>query len=424
MADVDDPGAAPRTLVPASEGAAATPGTHKAAQAGTPAQFQPLFFLLAALTAFAPLTTDIYVPAMPAMQEAFATSAAAVQLTLSTYFIGYALGQLFYGPIADYFGRKPPLYVGMALFIVASVACSLAPTVGWIAGARFVQAIGACAGSVIARAVVADMFEAQQAARVFAMLTMVMGVAPVLAPSVGAYLLALFGWEAIFWALAAFGIACLIASWLKLPETLAPDHVAPLALGGALRRYGEIATDRRFLAYCLPGACGMGGMFAYIAGSSFVFIGRYHFTASGYAMLFGLNSFAIVCGAQVNRFLLRRHRAETLLRRALLVQLAVAIALLGAALTQPTRAAVIAVPLCCYLATIGFVFPNAMAMAMSAFRHRAGSASATLGAMQSSLASVTAVLVGAIGSATAIPMALIIALYGVLAVAASRLIKA
>jgi DHA1 family bicyclomycin/chloramphenicol resistance-like MFS transporter len=411
MADVDGPGAAQRSLVP--------PGGRTAA----PARFQPLFVLLAALTAFAPLTTDIYVPAMPAMQQSFATSAAAIQLTLSTYFIGFALGQLFYGPVADHFGRKPPLFVGMALFIVASVACSLAPTVGWIAGARFVQAIGACAGSVIARAVVADMFEAQQAARVFAMLTMVMGVAPVLAPSAGAYLLAWFGWEAIFWALTGFGVLCLIAAWLKLPETLAPDHVAPLALGSALSQYAKIAADRRFLAYCLPGACGMGGMFAYIAGSSFIFIGRYHFTASGYAMLFGLNSVAIIGGAQVNRLLLRRHRAETLLRRALMVQFAMALILLGTALTEPTHAAVIAAPLFCYLATIGFVFPNAMAMALSAFRHRAGSASATLGAIQSSLASVTAIVVGAIGSATSVPMALVIAFYGALAVTASRFIK-
>ncbi|HUB97535.1 MAG TPA: multidrug effflux MFS transporter [Stellaceae bacterium] len=404
MADVDRPSAAQRPLAPA--------------------RFEPLFFLLAALTGFAPLTTDIYVPAMPAMQQAFATSAAAVQLTLSTYFVGYALGQLFYGPVADHFGRKPPLYVGMALFIVASVACGLAPTVGWIAGARFIQAIGACAGSVIARAVVADLFEAQQAARVFAMLTMVMGVAPIVAPSAGAYLLAWFGWEAIFWALAAFGVACLVLSWLKLPETLNADHVAPLALGDALKRYVEIATDRRFLGYCLPGAFGMGGMFAYIAGSAFVFIGHYHFTATGYGLLFGLNSCGIICGAQVNRFLLRRYRAETLLRRALMVQLGVALILLGAALSGPTRAAVIAVPLWCYLATIGFVFPNAMAMAMSAFRHRAGSASATLGAIQSALASLTAIIVGAIGSATVVPMALVIAGYGVLAVAASRWIDA
>jgi MFS transporter, DHA1 family, multidrug resistance protein len=411
MGNVDGPGAAQRSLVP--------PGARTEA----PARFQPLFVLLAALTAFAPLTTDIYVPAMPAMQRDFATSAAAIQFTLSTYFIGFALGQLFYGPVADHFGRKPPLFVGMVLFIVASVACSLAPTVGWIAGARFVQAIGACAGSVIARAVVADMFEAQQAARVFAMLTMVMGVAPVLAPSAGAYLLAWFGWDAIFWALTVFGVLCLFAAWLKLPETLTPDHVAPLALGTALRQYGEIAADRRFLAFCLPGACGMGGMFAYIAGSSFIFIGRYHFTAAGYALLFGLNSVAIIGGAQVNRLLLRRHRAETLLSRALVVQFAVALILLGAALTEPAQAAVIAVPLFCYLATIGFVFPNAMALAMSAFRHRAGSASATLGAIQSSLASVTAIVVGAIGSATSVPMAVVIAFYGALAMTASRSIK-
>jgi len=357
---------------------------------------------------------------MPALQRAFAASAEAVQLTLTTYFIGFALGQAFYGPIADRHGRKLPLYIGMSLYVLASLGCSLAPSIAAVAALRFVQAVGACAGIVIARAVVSDLFEAREAARVFAMLTMVMGVAPVVAPSVGAYLLVWFGWDAIFWALAAFGFACLVAAGLRLPETKPRGSTSPIAFGEVLVRYRMIGRDRRFLAYVVPGAFGMGGMFAYIAGSSFVFIGHFGFTPGQYALLFGLNSFAIVSGAQVNRLLLRWRRPEQMFRTALLVQFAAAASLLAMALAGPAGAWEIALPLFCYLATIGFVYPNTTALAMSSFRHQAGSASALLGATQSSLAAFTAIVVGAIGGETALPMALVIALYSLLAVWASR----
>lgn len=379
-----------------------------------------LFLLLGALTAFAPLTTDIYLPAMPTLQHDFVTSAARVQLTLATYFVGFALGQAFWGPIADRYGRRLPLVLGMTLYIAASIACSLAPTIEWVAAARLIQAIGACAGIVIARAVVSDLFAAQDAARVFAMLTMVMGVAPIVAPTGGAYLLIWLGWRAIFWALALFGSACLAAAWLRLPETRPAGTTGPAAIGLVLARFAEIATDRRFLATGLPGALAMGCMYTYIAGASFVFIDRYGFAPDHFALLFGLNSLALVISAQVNRVLLRNWSAQTVLRRLLVVECIAGLALLALALFGPDNPWAVAIPLFCCIGTLGFVYPNATALAMASFRHQAGFASALLGTMQSSLAAATAILIGAIGGTTALPMAIIIAVYGLLAMGLSR----
>lgn len=383
-----------------------------------------IYLLLASLTAFAPITTDIYVPAMPEMQRTFAASSEMVQLTLSTFFVGYALGQLFYGPISDRYGRKPPLYAGLVVFIATSAGCALAPTIEWVVALRFLEALGACAGSVIARAIVTDLFAGPEAARAFAVLTMVMGAAPIVSPSIGAWLLTWFGWGAIFWALALFGAVCLAGTWLGLPETHPSSPDSALDLRSVAARYRSIGTDRRFVIYCLAGALGMGGMFAYIAGSPFVFIGHYRFAPNQYGLLFGLNSSGIIAAAQVNRMLLRKRRPEALVRGVVLVELVLGAVLLAVALADPRSAWLIAVPLFFYLNSIGFVFPNATALAMSAFRQHAGAASALLGSVQSSLAAATAILVGAIGGESAVPMAIIIAAYGVLAVWATRRLPA
>jgi MFS transporter, DHA1 family, multidrug resistance protein len=386
-------------------------------------QRRGLILLLGVLTAFAPLTMDIYLPAMPTLARVFATSAAQVQFTLSTYFVGFALGQAFFGPISDRWGRKPPLYAGMALYIAASVACTLAPTIHAVALLRFVQAIGACAGAVVARAIVSDLFHAREAARIFAVLTMVMGVAPVAAPVVGAWLMGWFGWAAIFWLLAAFGLACLIASWARLPETHPPGAGAPPpALGEVLARYGRLAVDPGFLGYCLPGAFSLGGMFAYIVAASFVFIGVHHFAPAQFALLFGLNACGLVAAAQINRVLLRRHEARALLRAGILVQAVAALALLGAALAGRGGALAIAAPLFLYIATIGFVFPNATALAMAGQRAQAGLASALIGVIQSGFGAVTAIIVGALHNATAVPMALVIAVYALVGLALVRVL--
>ena len=221
-----------------------------------------LTLILGALTAFAPMSIDMYLPGLPALGREFHAAPGTVELTLTAFFVALALGQALYGPLADRFGRKAPLYVGLTLYIVGSVACALAPDIYTLIGMRFVQASGGCAGLVIARAVVRDLFEAQQAARMFSLMMLVMGSAPILAPIAGGHLLVWLGWRSIFWTLAGFGALCLLGAVAWLPETR--PHGARTSDGvlGALRAYGRLLRDRSFVGYALAGGFAQAGMFA------------------------------------------------------------------------------------------------------------------------------------------------------------------
>ncbi|MEO8627136.1 MAG: multidrug effflux MFS transporter, partial [Betaproteobacteria bacterium] len=231
-----------------------------------------LTLLLGALTAFAPMSIDMYLPALPTLQNQFVIDAGSVQLTLAVFFIGLALGQALYGPLADRFGRKPPVLIGTAVYVLASAGCVFAPTIHSLIALRFAQAIGGCAGVVIARAIVRDLCDAQDSARMFSLLMLVMGVAPILAPLAGGYLLLLWGWQSIFWALALFGSLCLLATLIWLPETRPADATYGNGIGAALRGYRRLFQDRSFLSYTLAGGFAQAGMFAYISGSPSVFI--------------------------------------------------------------------------------------------------------------------------------------------------------
>ncbi len=249
--------------------------------------------ILSALVAFAPMSIDMYLPALPSLERYFATDTASVQHTLASFFVGLAIGQLFYGPLADRYGRKPPLYFGLSLYVAASAGCALAPGIVSLIGLRFLQAVSGCAGMVVARAVVRDLYDRQESARVFSILLMVMGIAPVVAPLAGGYLLTWFGWRSIFWVLALFGTACLLAVKFRLPETI-PKGLARVPLSSALANYAGLLADRRYLGYALSGGFGQAGMFAYISGSPFVFIDLYGVPAHAYGWLFGLNGLGLV----------------------------------------------------------------------------------------------------------------------------------
>jgi MFS transporter, DHA1 family, multidrug resistance protein len=383
----------------------------------TPRRRLLLVLILGALSAFAPLATDMYLPAMPMLARVFATGAAQVQWTLATFFLGFASGQAFYGPVVDRYGRKPSVYFGLCLFIGASLGCVVAPTIALLAMLRFVQAVGACAGVVVARAVVTDLFRGQEAARIYAALMAVMGVAPMLAPLVGSYLLLWFGWQAIFWVLAGFGAFCLAAVRLGLPETHRADTAHGLAPGRVMSSYLRLLRDRHFAGYALSGAMSMAGMFAYIAGSPVVFINLHRFGPQHYAWLFGANALGITLASRLNHRLLHRTSADALLVWANAVQVAAGSTLLVGTLALPQSDAAIALPLFLYVACVGIVMPNSVALAMAPQRAMAGSASALIGVVQFLLASAAAALVGAGGSASALPMAALILLCGVLGLA-------
>ena len=379
--------------------------------------------ILGALSAIAPMSIDMYLPSLPVLERHFGADAAAGQLTLAFFFTGLAIGQLFYGPVADRFGRKPPLVFGLVFYTVASAACAFSGGIHSLIVWRFLEAAGGCAGMVVSRAVVRDLFDQKESARMFSVLMLVMGVAPILAPLAGGYVLVWFGWRMIFWVLALFGIGCLLAVSFGLRETL-PRGMARPALGSALGEYAALLRDRRFLGYAFAGGFAQAGMFAYISGSPFVFIDLYGVPVDRYGWLFGVNACGIIGASQVNRYLLRRHDPDMLLQWANVASLVCGLLVFAMAWSNAAGLAGILVPLFFYIAALGFTFPNASAGAMAPFPERAGSASALLGSVQFGIAALASAAVGAMHDRTAMPMAVVIATCGLLAFATHRVLVA
>lgn len=367
--------------------------------------------ILGALSAFGPLAIDFYLPSFPTLAQQFGTDVEHIQLSLAAYFVGIAIGQLFYGPLADRFGRRVPLLVGVALFTLASLACALAPSLEWLVAARFLQALGGCAGMVITRAVVRDLCDPLASAKVFSQLVLVMGLAPILAPLGGGLLLNTLGWPSIFHSLAIFAGLCLLAVLLWLPETR-PQHLQPAPLSGAFGQYRTLLANAPFMGYSLAGGVAMAGMFAYIAGSPFVFIELYGVPAEHYGWLFGSNAAGFVIMAQVNARLVRSGGPARWLRRMVLVYLASGLCLLALALWQPAQLWPLLIPLFICVASLGCVLPNATACAMAGQGRHAGSASGLLGSMQFSVAASASALVAFLHDGSAMPMALVITLCG------------
>lgn len=374
-----------------------------------------ILLILGALSAFGPMAIDFYLPSFPALARAFGTDVEHVQLSLASYFAGVALGQLAYGPLADRFGRRLPLLVGVTLFVLASLACALAQSLEWLIVARFVQALGGCAGMVISRAVVRDLCDPLTSAKVFSKLMLVMGVAPILAPLGGGILLRLFGWQSIFHGLMLFGALCLLGVLLWLPETRSPTLPAQ-PLRGALGRYARLLRDPLLIGHGLTGGVAMAGMFAYISGSPFVFIELYGVSAENYGWLFGMNAAGFILTAQFNGWLLRHHGPGYWLQRTVWVYLAAALALLLVALAQPSQLWPLLVPLFVCMASLSCILPNATACAMAGQGAQAGSASALIGSLQFCVAAGASVLVGVLHDGSARPMALVITGCGLLTV--------
>ncbi|MCU1787227.1 multidrug effflux MFS transporter [Pseudomonas sp. 13B_2.1_Bac1] len=374
-----------------------------------------IILILGALSAFAPLAIDFYLPGFPAMATAFATDEKHIQLTLAVYFGGLAIGQLIYGPLADRFGRRGPLLSGVTLFTLASFACAFAPSLEWLIGARFVQALGGCAGMVISRAVVSDKCDAVGSAKVFSQLMLVTGLAPILAPLAGGLMVGLWGWQSIFLALSIFSVMAAVAVAVGLPETF-PAHQPRQPLSGSLRRYGSLLSDRVYLGYALTGGISIAGMFAYIAGSPFVSIKLYGVPAEHYGWVFGSNAAGFILMAQVNARLLAKRGPAFLLSRTVWLYMLAALTLLGIAALRTDALWPLLVPLFICIASLGCILPNTSACAMAGQGARAGSASALLGCIQFGVAAGAASLVGVLHDGTAMPMAMVISLCGVLAV--------
>jgi DHA1 family bicyclomycin/chloramphenicol resistance-like MFS transporter len=374
-----------------------------------------LIVLLGAMAGLGPLAIDTYLPAFPAIATQFGVSVGSVEITLATYFAGISVGQLFYGPFADRFGRKPPLYVGLLTFVIASVGCVFAPSVSVLAVLRFFQAIGGCAEMVIARAMVRDYFEARESARVFSFLMLVMGVAPIVAPLLGGALVVHFGWRSIFWMLCGFASLCLMNVAFFLQESHPPAKRHSATLQSAVKLYGRLLRDRTFLAYALSGSLLIAGMFAYIAGSPFVFIELFRVRPDRFGWFFGINAAGIILASQINGFLARRVDPHHTLRVAQTVAAMSGIVLFAMGRTHTGGFAGILIPLFIFVSCNGFSFPNSTALAMARHAKVAGSASAVVGFLQFLVSGIAGLSVSLLHDGTIFPMTFVMACAGSLA---------
>ena len=361
---------------------------------------------------------DVYLPGLPELAADFGASASEAQVTLTTYLLGLALGQLLSGPLSDVYGRRRPLVAGMAVFTVVTLVCSLAPSLYVLAGLRLVQGASAAVGVAIGRAIVRDLYAGAAGARYLSRLMMVIGLAPILAPVVGGQLLRLTSWRGVFVALSVLGVALTAMSARLLPETLPRERRRAAGLAVTLRTFAQLLRDRRFVGFVLIVGLGGGAMIGYVAGSSFVLQDVYGASPQLYGALFGMNALFLVVGAQVNAQLLATRSPRSLLGIGLAAMVVAGLALVAIVSLPGAGLAAVTAPLTLLMASWGFIHANALALALADHPQVAGTAAALLGVSQYAFGAVTAPLVGLAGSDTAMPMAVVIATCGVGAIVA------
>jgi DHA1 family bicyclomycin/chloramphenicol resistance-like MFS transporter len=363
--------------------------------------------VLGSLSAFGPLSIDMYLPALPSLATDLGTGAAQVQLTLTASFVGLAAGQLVAGPLSDSRGRRRPLVVGLGLYALTSALCALAPSASALIGLRLLQGAAGGAGTVIARAVVRDLYAGDEAARFFGRLMLVNGLAPILAPVVGGQLLRVTTWRGVFVALAGIGLALFLAAVLALGESLPAGRRRSGGLGQVLRSFRRLLRDRVYVGHVLSCALAMGAMFAYIAGSPFVLERVYGVTPQVFGVAFGVNALGIVAAGQLSARLVGRVAPGRLLAAGLAANLLGGVALLAAAVWGAGLPGILPA-LFVMVSSLGVILPNATALALRDHPDMAGAASALLGLVQFATGGAVAPLVGVAGTGSALPLAVIV----------------
>ncbi|MCR6629675.1 MAG: Bcr/CflA family multidrug efflux MFS transporter [Magnetospirillum sp.] len=372
---------------------------------------------LGSVTALGPLSIDMYLPALPHIAEDFAVAPSVIQVSLSACILGLALGQLLVGPVSDAVGRRRPLFIGLAVYALMSVLCALAPTAPLLVAARFAQGLAGSAALVIATAMARDLYHGAAAARFFSMLMLVMGLAPILAPVLGAQVLRVVSWHGIFIFLTGAGIAVLAATARLLPETLPPERRHGGGWRAALDSFVGVLRDRVFLTNSGIAGLAFAAMFAYIAGSPFVLQRIYGLSAQDFAMVFGANALGLIGMSQVNGRLVHRLGPKRLMGWGL-AALAVGAVFLEVAVALNLGLQAVLTGLFLVVASQGFIAPNSAALALTNHGRTAGSASALLGTLRFLVGALAAPLVGLAGEGTALPMAGVIAICGLGALAA------
>ncbi|MDN4370397.1 multidrug effflux MFS transporter [Citrobacter portucalensis] len=366
--------------------------------------------ILSGLMAFTSLSTDIYLPAMPTMAEDLHGN---VELTITGFLIGFTIAQLIWGPISDHMGRRKPLFIGMVLFIIGSAGCALSTSITQIVFWRVFQALGACTGPMLARAMIRDLFARTRAAQMLSTLVLVMAIAPIAGPLIGGQIIRLSTWHSIFWLLVVIGALMFISlNWL--PETLPEDKRVKASLAGAFRNYRSLLTNGRFMRYTLSLTFYYVGAYAFITGSPFVYISYYHVDPQHYGWLFALNIIGVMAMSVVNRRLVQRHALEQLLKYATMLAAQAAVAL--ALLVKLESGGIVAIIVSIFLlfSMNGIIAATSTAAALDAVPNIAGSASALIGALQYGSGIISSLLLAAFSDGTPWTMAWIIALFTLL----------
>jgi DHA1 family bicyclomycin/chloramphenicol resistance-like MFS transporter len=378
-----------------------------------------MIFMLGVITAIAPLSIDLYLPALPLIEQAFAVSPMLVQQSLSLFFVGLAVGQVVVGPIADRYGRRLPLTAGALLYLAASWLCASAPSIEWLLGGRLIQGLGAAAGPVIARAIVRDIYSGRRAASVMSFVILVMTMAPLIAPVFGGWLSAALGWRSTFWALTLFGALCLLMMHLSLVETHPPSRRATGSLASLFKSYLPIAADPLALAYLGAGGMAFGALFAYVAGSPFVYTEVFGVPQAHFAYYFAFNVIGLIIGNFINGRLVMRFGHRPMLTAGVIV-MACATTLMLTLVSVGIREQWIITPvLFIALATVGIIAANTVAGLLDRHPHHAGAASALFGLAQFGLGALSALVIGLITVGPLVGMSLVMCVAALLAFAST-----
>jgi DHA1 family bicyclomycin/chloramphenicol resistance-like MFS transporter len=368
--------------------------------------------LLGLLTAIGPLSTDMYLPSLPSIQRHFEATTGHAQWTLSAYLLGFALGQVFYGPLSDRRGRKRVMLVGLTLYALANLASAFAPSLEVLISARFMQGVGAAGPLVLARAIVRDLYEGREAGQQLARMGTIMGIVPAIAPVLGAGIEILAGWRMNFLAVVFLAIALGIAVVRQLPETLKQPLASPFSLREIMRGYGALLRDGRFTAFALLSAATYAGLFAFISGSSFVMQGHFGLSPTGFAAAFGVMVLGFILGTVIAQKVVATKGSLRAIEIGTVLQAVAGLALLGFSLALPHWLPGLAVPMAFYAMGVGFTLPQSAAGALMPFPDRAGSVSSLLGITQMSFAAVVGALVGAFVAKSPVALTATTALMG------------
>lgn len=377
-------------------------------------QYFALILILGTLTALAPFSIDMYLPGFKAIARDLDTSAAKVSLSLTGFFIGISAGQLLYGPLLDRFGRKKPLYIGLVVYILASVGCSMAHSIESLIVLRFIQAIGSCAATVASVAMVRDLFPVKDSAKVFSLLILVLGASPMIAPTIGGYVTAAFGWSYVFLILALLGLIVLAASILWLPDSYKPDPEISLKPAPIIGNFLAVVREPQFYTYAFTGAIAFSGLFAYVSGSPLVFMTVFGVSEKVYGWIFAALSVGFIGASQLNTLLLKRYNGMQIIRVALSSYAVIGILFLVTALMGWLSLETTIVFFFLILACVGITNPNASSLSLAPFSKNAGSASALMGALQMGFGALISVLISMFDHPSATPVAAGIAVAGIL----------